>query len=345
MEHFPIPCCRRIALCGAWLMSIASPIAHPAEREQKAARTEHGQPNLQGVWDFGTKTPFQRPPALGEKRAYTAQEASEFENKAREADLKLDAPIDLSKNAPVAGAKIGQEADMDAMERRHDLTRVNGEYRTSIIVDPPDGQVPKRKEFVDFFGNVPVRGFKPTDGPDTLDAPTRCLYPLPVPSIYPMPWNAFMQIIQTKEHVVLHTEMIHDARVVRLHGAHSKLGKSWLGDSIGHFEGEMLVVHTIDFRPEQSYAAIMPMSGKFELTERFTRVNADEIVYAFTVVDPDAYTRPFTGERTLKRADPRERILEFACHEGNYSLTGILAGARREEQDAAEKAQQVTANP
>ncbi len=144
-----------------------------------------------------------------------------------------------------------------------------------------------------------------------------------------------MQIVQTEHHVVLHTEMFHDARIVPLNARHSKRDwPTWMGESIGWFEDDTLVVHTINFRPEQSYAAILPMSQHFELTERFTRTGPDEILYSFAVLDPIAYTRPFTGERTLKRAAPRDRILEFACHEGNYAMTGILAGARKLEQDA-----------
>jgi hypothetical protein len=242
----------------------------------------------------------------------------------------------------VAGGKVGEEADVPSMDRRHDLTRVNGEYRTSIIIDPPTGQLPKRKEFVDHYARMAARGVGKADGPESLDLPTRCMHPLPVPSIFPMPWSALLQIVQTKDHVVLHTEMIHDARIVRLNGTHAKHGaKTWLGDSIGRFEGDTLVVHTINFRPEQSYAAITPMSEEFELTERFTRVGENEIVYSFTAVDAKAYTRPFTGERTLKRAGPRDRMLEFACHEGNYSMTGILAGARKEEERAAQSAEPV----
>lgn len=328
--------CRQRGFYSLCLLLVLGP-ADAVERNWKAQRTEHGQPDLQGLWDYGTKTPFLRPSALGEKRAYTEQEAIAFERDAREANLKMDAPIDLSKGAPLAGAAIGQEADADSMERRHDLTQVNGEYRTSIIIDPANGQIPRRKGFVDFFGRIAARSFKPTDGPDTLDAPTRCLSPLPVPTIYPMPWNALLQIVQTREHIVLHTEMVHEARIVRLNGSHPERStKVWLGDSIGHFDRDTLVVHTKDFRPEQSYAPIMPMSEEFELTERFTRVSDDEIVYSFTVVDPLAYTAPFTGERTLKRAGARDRMLEFACHEGNYSIVGILAGARKQEHDAAE---------
>jgi hypothetical protein len=327
------------------LVLLACQAAHAGASDWEQGTTEHGHPDLQGTWDFGTKTPFQRPAALGEKRAYTEQEAVDFENKAREANLKMDAPVDLAKDAPVAGAKVGEEADAPSIERRHDLTRVNGEYRTSIIIDPPTGQVPKRKEFLDHLAQLKARGFGAADGPETLDLPTRCMHPLPVPSIYPMPWSALLQIVQTKDHVVLHTEMIHDARIVRLNGTPAKHGaKTWMGDSIGYFEGNTLVVRTSNFRPEQSYASILPMSEDFELTERFTRVSDEEIVYSFTAVDSKAYTSPFTGERTLKRAGERDRMLEFACHEGNYSMAGILAGARKEDEDAASKVRPISAS-
>lgn len=304
-----------------------------AESSWHSPRTEHGQPDLQGLWDFGTKTPFQRPAALGERRSHTEQEVIELQRKARAANAALDAPVDLSKNAPTVGDRIGQESDNDAMERREDFARVNGEYRTSIVVDPPNGQVPKRAGFNDYLARQKAQGIASADAPETLDASSRCFMPLPVPSIYPMPWSALLQIVQSRDHVVLHTEMIHDARIVRLNGKHRGGGaKLWLGDSVGRFEGDTLVVHTINFRPEQSYAAILPMSDEFELTERFTRTARDEILYRFTVVDAKAYTQSFTGERTFKRAAPGDRILEFACHEGNYAMTGILAGARKLEE-------------
>jgi hypothetical protein len=249
-------------------------------------------------------------------------------------NLRMAAPLDLSKDAPVAGARIGQEADAPSVDRRHDLTRVRGEFRTSIVIDPANGQLPRRKEFADHHAHLAARNIRATDGPETLDTPARCIHPLPVPSLIPLPYSTLLQIVQTQDHVVLHTELIHDARIVRLNGTHRPQGaRIWMGDSIGHYEGDTLVVHTINFRPEQSYVA-MPMSQNLELTERFTRAGPDEIVYSFTVVDPEAYTSPFTGERTLKRAAPADRILEFACHEGNYAMTGILAGARKEEAEA-----------
>lgn len=326
-------------LVSSLTLLFAANAAQASDRQWQAPKTEHGHPDLQGLWDFGTKTPFQRPTALGEKRAYTEQEALDFEAKARADNLKMDAPIDLSKGAPAAGDKIGQESDNDAMERRHDLTRVAGEYRTSIIIDPTDGRIPRRKEFLDHFGQLAARKILTTDGPEVLETPTRCLTTLPVPSIYPLPWSTLLQIVQTQDHVVLFAEMIHDARIIPLDATRAvPAERQWMGSSVARFEGATLVVRTVHFRNEQSYAAILPMSGDFELTERYTRTGRDEILYSFTVVDPQAYTRPFTGERTLKRAAPRDRILEFACHEGNYSVPGILAGARKQERDSAQAA-------
>ena len=322
------------------LLSLLAASAVANDRSWKPRQTEYGHPDLQGLWDFGTKTPFQRSAALAEQRAFTEQQAAEFEAKARADNSKLDAPIDLSRGAAAVGDKIGQESDNDAMERRHDLTRVAGEYRTSIVIDPLDGRVPRRKEFLDHFAQLAARKILTTDGPEVMETPTRCLATLPVPTIYPMPWSALLQIVQTKDHVVLFTEMIHDARIVPFRDTHASRGKrEWLGHSIARFEGATLVVHTIDFRVEQSYAAIMPMSEDFELIERYTRTGPDEILYSFTVTDPQAYTRPFTGERTLKRARSGDRILEFACHEGNYSMPGILAGARKIERDVTQSSE------
>jgi hypothetical protein len=320
------------------LCALAVFSADAAGTKWKTPKTEHGQPNLQGNWDFGTSTPFQRPKALGEKKTYTEEEAIVVRNKVREGNLKMEAPVDLTRGAPKAGDAVGQEADTMSFDRRDDLTRVNGEYRTSLIIDPPNGQIALRPGFVDFHGQRTARGIGVYDGPDTMDAPSRCLAGPGTPSMYPFPWNANLQIVQNKEHVMLSAEAYPDARIVRLNGQH--LGKEiriWLGDSIGHWEGNTLVVHTANFRPEQSYAYMMRMSDEFELTEKFTLISRDEIFYSYTVVDHKSYTAPFTAERILKRLGPEIRTYEVACHEGNYSLQGILAGNRKQEQDATQK--------
>jgi hypothetical protein len=326
------------AILFALALSIVSAPLALAERKWRVPRTEHGQPNLQGYWDIGTTTPFQRPTNLGEKRSYTPEEALAVQQKTRDNNAKLDAPVDLTQGAAKAGDMVGQEADLISFERRDDLTIVNGEIRTSLVIDPPNGKLPVRQGFVDYHGQRQARGIGANDGPDTMDAVTRCLSMPGVPSFYPMPWSANLQIVQTKDHVMLLVEGLPDPRIVRLNGKHLDNGlRFWLGDSIGHWEGDSLVVHTINFRPEQSYAFIMRMSEDFEIVERFTPVSKDEMIYRYTVTDAKAYTAPFTVERNIKRLKPDVRLFEVACHEGNYSMSGILAGTRKQEQDAAAK--------
>jgi hypothetical protein len=328
--------CRGFRHAPLLVLALCMDNANARDTNWQAPKTEHGQPDLQGVWNFGTITPFERPAAWGTKRTFTDEEAQEFEERAREGNRRLDAPVDLSQDTPKVGDAIGQEADSASVERRHDLTRVDGEYRTSILIDPPDGRLPKRRGFVDFYGERTARGIRANDGPDTMDPATRCLAPLPVASLVPVPWSAYLEFVQTKDHVVINTEAPHEARVVRLNSEHvDPRIRKWMGDSIGHWEGATLVVHTANFRPEQSYY-VMPFSEGLELTEKFTRVSKDEIVYRFTAVDPKAFTAPFTGERTIKRAGPGERIIEYACHEGNYAMEGILAGTRKQERDVAD---------
>jgi hypothetical protein len=301
---------------------------------QRILKTEHGQPNLQGYWDFGTQTPFQRPKELGEKRAYTPEEARAMQIKLQANNAKLDEMVDLARNAPKAGDSIGQESDLMSFERRDDLTRVDGEYRTSLVVDPPNGRIAVRPEFIDHHGRRTALGLGAYDGPDTMDSPTRCLGAPGVPTLYPLPWNANLQIVQNTDHVLLFAEGQPDARIVRLNGHHHGL-RVWSGDSIGEWQGNTLVVRSMNFRPEQSYAYIMKTSDEFSLTEHFTLLGPDEILYSFTVTDPKALIAPFTVERTLKRLGPNVRLYEVACHEGNYAMGWILSGTRKQERDAA----------
>lgn len=305
-----------------------------AQSQWSAPLTEHGHPNLQGVWYFGTNTPVTRPAELGDKKTYTLDEAKKVEEDMRQANIAQDQPLDPNRPAPETGAYIGFEADFNFANKRNSLTRVNGEYRTSLVIDPANGQIPSREGFSDFHDDRKARGIETYDGPEAQDAGERCLSGgLAVPSLYPMPWNANLQIVQNEAYVMIMTEMNHDARIIKLSGSHdSNDFNYWMGDSVGFWEDDTLVVHTINFRPEHSNF-LMAMSGQFELTERFKRVNETEIVYAYTVNDPLAYTQPFTVERTIQLRQPDELIFEVACHEGNYSMRGVLAGARREEKE------------
>lgn len=150
----------------------------------------------------------------------------------------------------------------------------------------------------------------------------------------PIMMNPNLQIVQTQNYVMIMTEMIHDVRIVRLGDEHFEHNiPNWMGDSIGHWDGDTLIVHTKNFRPEQSSSRSIALSEDFELVERYTLVADNEIHYSFTATDQQAYTQAVSGERTLTRNPPEDRIYEFACHEGNYSLSGILSGARRLDAD------------
>lgn len=306
-----------------------------AESEWALPRTEHGHPNLQGTWLFGSRTPFQRPPKLGGKTTYNEAEVLQLERGMLARNKSQDDPLDASRGAPEAGARIGQEADdaFLAHYREAKLIKVNGEYRTSVITVPADGRLPRREGFKDFNVKRRAAGLGDTDGPEGQPLSGRCLMSgAAVPSLTPIMMNANLQIVQSKDYVMIMTEMVHDARIIRLDDEHFSHGqKNWMGDSVGRWEGDTLVVHTINFRPEQSSARAVVISEDFELEERYRLAGDNAINYSFTVTDLKAYTESFSGERTLTRNAPEEKVFEFACHEGNYSLTGILAGARKSE--------------
>lgn len=316
---------------------VSDPAATNANSDWTMPRTEHGHPDLQGTWLFGSRTPLQRPRNLGMKQTYTDAEVSELEQRMRQGMERQDAPLDPRRDAPEAGARIGQEADDTflAHYRRPELVAVNGEYRTSVIVDPADGRMPLREGFEDFTAKRRAAGLADTDGPEGQPLSGRCLmFGAAVPSLTPVMMNPNLMIVQNRDYVMIMTEMIHDVRIIRLDSAHFDQGvRNWMGDSIGHWEGDTLVVRTKNFRPEQSSSRSIALSEDFELVERYTLVGDNAIHYAFTATDQQAYTQTVSGERTITRNPPEDRIYEYACHEGNYSLLGILSGARRQEAD------------
>jgi len=296
------------------------------------ARTEFGHPDFQGNWSNRTQTPIQRPKHLGNQRAYTLAEAMALEEQALLANQEKFEPLDPSRGAPEAGGRIVQRADQNFVDMRIDVLRVNGEYRTSMIVEPEDGQFPflENARQKDIYGKWRTAGFGLMDGPEIRPASERCLSRGIPPTTVP-PYNANFQIVQTEDHVMILGEMVHDARIIKLEGRHQPGEiKTWLGDSVGRWEGDTLVVRTINLRPEISHFRLIS-SDQLELLERFTLVNNNEIYYSFTVTDPEIYSQPFTEELSLTRREPGEYLYEYACHEGNYSVSGILGGARREE--------------
>lgn len=302
-------------------------------------RTEYGHPDFQGTWLFGSTTPFQRRMDLGMKQTYTEEEVLELERMMRMRLERADIPLDPDRDAPEAGARIGQEADDTFLAhwRKPEIIKINGEFRTSVIVDPPNGRLPKRDGFMDFTAKRKAAGLADTDGPEGQPLSGRCImFGAAVPSLTPIMMNPNLMIVQTRDYVMIMTEMINDARIIRLDDEHFDSGvRNWMGDSVGKWEDDTLVVRSKNFRPEQSSGMTVAISEDFELEERYRLVGDNEILYSFTFVDDQAYTQPVSGERILSRNAPDDRIYEFACHEGNYSLSGILAGARQLERAEA----------
>lgn len=306
-----------------------------AETGWQVPRTPDGHPDFQGFWTNETQTPIERPRELGDKRAYTVAEVEALVRAAEQAAIDKARPLDPDRAPPELGGRIGQEPDINFSDTYTEVLQVRGEYRTSMIVDPPDGRFPFVDEArsLDIHGQRRAMGFGPSDGPEMRTPGDRCLARGIPPMVVP-PYNSNFQIVQAGDYVMLLGEMVNDARIIRLDDAHHSWDfKTWLGDSVGWWEGDTLIVQTKNFRPEISHFRLLS-SEQLELTERFEMVGENELYYSVTVTDPVIYTRPFTEELTLTRHGPGDHLYEYACHEGNYGLVGILAGTRREEVDA-----------
>ncbi len=293
--------------------------------------TEYGYPDLQGIWGQLTFTPFERPRDLGTKQFYTEEEAQEEIQNAIDFDLKRKTPSDPNRGAPPVGSRITNQADFNfAPELPHDIATVDGEYRTSLIVRPENGRIPYRDSVSDFYDKFRKAGKGDFDGPEIRPVAERCLA-LGAQIPHMVPSGRYTQIVQTKDHVMIFTENDGKPRIIRLNSEHRDThGGKWLGDSIGHYEGDTLVVHTQGFRPEQSNRFIKS-SENLEVTERFRLENDDKLIYTYTASDELVFEDSFTAQIPMSRIDKDSRLFEYACHEGNYSLSGVLAGARRLE--------------
>lgn len=294
-------------------------------------RTEFGVPDLQGVWTFQTRTTLERPAVY-------------------EGELEIDEATMLTKMLSTSDYIAALEANGAEAPGPDNvggyngfwitpgdaLAEMNGKFRTSLIVDPPNGRIPWREEGQALRrsqqGTLPM-GLAESDGPEGRTLSDRCLvsFSSTAPFLSSL-YNNHMQLVQSPTHVVLLAEMVHNARIVRIDQDFRDLPlDQWLGDSIGHYEGDTLVVQTRNFNPWQ-VAKERLTSENLTLTERFTRVADNKLHYSFTIDDPDLYTQPWTGEMPMYTG---EDLYEYACHEGNYAMPAILAGARRQEMDAA----------
>ena len=334
-------------------------------------RTPDGKPDLQGNWTNETQTPLERMGAQG--GTLTDEQAQKIEDRAKFVEEYRDKASDPNRAAPPKGGEAGKlappgersfieqiaEAAGGAvggyngfwLDPGLNVIRIDGVARSSIIIDPPNGRVPPltdlgKKRMAEI--NARARKYGEFDHPEMRPLADRCLLSFGSNAGPPMLPNYFYNnnytIVQTPDHIMIMAEMVHDVRIIRMNAkAHvNARNQPWLGDSIGRWEGDTLVVETTNIHPMQREQnailwAYRGASENLKVTERFTRTGPDTILYRFTMEDPTVFTAPFTGELPFTKID--EMVYEYACHEGNYAMTNILSGERKREAAAAEKKQ------
>ncbi|RLA46166.1 MAG: hypothetical protein DRR06_05705 [Gammaproteobacteria bacterium] len=350
----------RAALIAALVVSLPafSASAQNKSSNYEPARNAQGHPNIQGIWDFRTLTPLERPKTLGDKATFTAEEQEAFKEKA------IDA-TDVDKLREHAAAEQDIEGAYNNFWMDYGTT-MNEDRRTSLIVDPPNGRLPALTPEAmaglkkNLSRNPPVRDivsiglematFRP-EGPETLGLSERCLLSFNAgPPLIPSAYNNNLRIVQTPNYVVIFTEMIHDARIVPIDGRPHLPAEmeKWTGDSRGHWDGDTLVIETTNFTDktpsfqlplnlnELEMNGVVGSGRNMKLTERFTPISESRLVYEYTVNDPGTFTRPFTVAIPLRATE--DQIFEYACHEGNHAMAGMLKGARQAEKEEANAA-------
>jgi hypothetical protein len=357
-----------VGIAFAWISLTALPMAGQATNaaaKSALPRTPDGHPDLQGTYDLATMTPFERLPG---DPAFFTKEQAEAHEKAEAARRAIDTKkLDVNRGAPPVGGDTSKPKSFyEALEKAgggavggYDrlwlnegttYTLVDGQIRTSIVVDPADGHVPPynaaaRKRLAaaratprsDAGENQdptaePAGSF---DNPEQRPLGEQCLLgfgstsgPPALPDYF---YNDLHQIVQTPDSIMILSEMVHDARVVRMNAEHlPKAIRRWMGDSVGHWDGDTLVIDTTNFNDKTRFRGA---TENLHVIERLTRIDNKTLLYRFTIEDPETWDRPWTGEYTWPVTN--KPIYEYACHEGNYALTDVLKGARRQEAEQA----------
>jgi hypothetical protein len=279
---------------------------------------------FEGVWNSATVTPLERPAQLKDKAYFTPDEAAAFER-----------DVVARNEEPPPGAPRTGTGTYNTFYREFG-TRTVKTRRTSIVIDPPDGRIPPLTPAAAEIRRQRLERLQAQENPEDLGLQDQCAaFVTAGPALLPYSYNSNYQIVVTPAAVVVHAEMIHDARIIHTDGRGHlpSTVRQWLGDSIGRWEKDTLVVDTTNFVDGSGYfgeaGGNFAYDGQLHVVERFRLLDADTLLYQFDIDDPTAYTRPWTGELTMTRSP--ERIFEFACHEGNYSLENMLRGARVSE--------------
>jgi hypothetical protein len=360
-----------VVTVAGWLASrpLAAQTPAATTKAYAAPRTPDGRPDLQGTYNVATMTPLERPAGLGNRLVLTKEEAQALEQYEQQRNAKSAEPSRADREAPpVGGDRSPTNSYLEGLFRLGggvvggynlfwidsgtQVITVDGQKRTSLIVDPVDGRVPPMKpEARQRYAALLARQVSPDaaegaaadpagayDGPEVRPLAERCLLgflstsgPPTLPNYF---YNNLKQIVQTRDTVMILIEMVHDARIIRIGGTHPPPHiRKWMGDSVGRWEGDTLVVDTTNFTDKTMFQG---SSQNLHVIERFTRTDANTLLYRFTVEDPTTWERSWTGEYPWVATN--EPLYEYACHEGNYALGGVLRGARlKEAEDAAAK--------
>jgi hypothetical protein len=318
-----------LACAGVFALSAAgqTPQKPSVVKTWTPPRTADGKPDLQGVWTNVTLTPLERPPELKDKTFFTPAEAAQYEKDVVQRN-------NADRRDGTAEADVGRAYNNFWYDRG---TKVIPALRTSLIVDPPDGRVPSLTPAAQqrVAAQAEARRMHPADGPEDRALTERCiLWPTAGPPMLPGPYNNNYQIIQHPGYVMIVVEMIHDVRIIPTDGRpHLPSNiRQWMGDPRGHWEGNTLVVDTTNFTGKTT---VRGSGENLHLIERFTRAGPDMIMYEFTVDDPASFTKPWTAQVPMMKMDGP--LVEYACHEGNYAMSGILGGARADEKAKEDK--------
>ncbi len=314
------------------VVTIVSLAPAPAVAQNEVPRTAWGAPDLQGIWDFRTITPMERPEELGEQAFLTEEEAANLEQATVDRNAQL---LQAEARRTEAGGNVGAYNNF-WMDRG---TRTVSNRRTSLIVDPPNGRIPPvtaagqaRKDA------LAERRGRPAYGPEDRSMGERCILGFNAgPPMEPRAYNNHAQLFQTPDHVVILNEMVNDARIVPIDGRGHLPNDvtQWRGDSRGRWEGDTLVVETRNFHTDTAFSERQGSSPDMLLTERFTRVDDGTLLYEATMDDASTWTQPWTFEVTMFRTE--EPVYEYACHEGNIGMDGILTGARADDARSAQQ--------
>ncbi|HLK50740.1 MAG TPA: hypothetical protein VKT49_21515 [Bryobacteraceae bacterium] len=321
-----------LVLCGVLSVSAQAPSKAAPGAKWSVPRTPEGHPDLEGVWDAASMTPLERPAELGDKEFYTPEEIAAYEKK-RGQDLNRD------RRDGSAEADLGRAYNEAWFDRGAHLA---SDHRTSRLVDPPNGRFPAMtpaaaKKYKDVHAWLAEHA---NDGPETRALPDRCLvFSQSGPPFLPGNYNNYYQIVQSPGSIAILSEMAHQARTIPVVDADAGTPRlpqnvrQWQGHSAAHWEGDTLVIESTNFRASDQSRFGVQYDGmsdeNLRVIEHLTRTGPHTITYRATVIDPTVYTQPWTVEFPLERTD--SPVLEYACHEGNYAMTGILSGARAEE--------------